>query len=221
MIESGGRNPSRSAVAGRAGGDCRDVFRGFSGRDDAIVAGGAGGRIGVFMVEFCRRPRGGEMAGIARGGSSNMVGRFAGGAFAVMAGGASAGRDAGVRENCGRPSAGVVASIAGLRSADVRGGLGRPPHFIAGDMAILALGRGAFEDALHMARFAFSSRVRSRERETGFKMAEVGAGFGFRGPARGHPERGAERCQQGKCPGKLPRNRCIAPLPLEHKNPLT
>ena len=219
MVESGDRNPSRSAVAGRAGGDSRNVFRGFTGRDDAIVAGGAGGRISAFMVEFCRRPSDSYMAGIARGSRSNMAGRFAGGAFPVMAGGASAGCNAGVREDCGRPSAGVVACIAGFRSGDVRRGLGGTPHFIAGDMAILALGRGTFEDALHMARFAFSSRVRPREREAGFKMAEIGAGFGFCSPTRGHPERGAERGQKGKCPCKLACKRYIAPLPLEHKTP--
>lgn len=219
MVESGDRNPSRSAVAGCAGSDGRDVFRGFTGCDDTIVAGGASGRIGVFMVEFCWDPSAGEMAGIARGSRSNMAGRFAGSTFAVMTGGASAGRDSGVRENCGRPSAGVVASIAGFCSGDMRRGLGGAPHFIAGDMAILALSRGAFEDALHMARFAFSARVRPREREAGFKMAEVGARFGFCSPTRGHPERGAERGQKGKCPCKLACKRYIAPLPLEHKTP--
>jgi len=87
-------------------------------------------------------------------------------------------------------------------------------------MAILALSRGAFENALHMARFAFGSRVRPRELEAGFKMAEVGAGFGFCGPTRGHPERGTKRSHKGKYPGKLTHSRCIAPLPLEHKTPL-
>lgn len=219
MVESGDRNPSRGAVAGRAGGDCSNVFRGLSGRDDAIVAGGAGSQIGAFMVEFCRRPSSGDMTGIARGSRSNMAGRFTGGAFAVMAGGASAGRDAGVREDCGRPSAGMVACIAGFSSGDVSRWLGSTPHFITGDMAILTLGRGAFENALHMARLAFGSRVRPRKLKAGFKMAEVGARFGFCSPTRGHPERGAERGQKGKCPCKLPCKRYIAPLPLEHKTP--